>query len=271
VPPPPDELWGVEFARDDGLAGFVRLLRFDPVDGQGAAGGETARVPGGRCWYWAYLVGPALGLVVVRDHEVAPPRRADVLEVRADGLWAELVCETAGEHWTIGLEAFAVRLDAPLDALRGEVGERLPVGLDVEWETGDGAGAGAASDPAGIVHGDVLVESDRIGLDAGGRFLHARAPETAWPTTWSGWLRLDDGSSVRPGAVDTTRTGDGLPVPTVGSLLDGRRARFAARAMVPIPLAVEATGRGAVLIRVLTDVRIDGGPTGIGWLEVLHS
>ncbi len=51
-----------------------------------------------------------------------------------DGLWAECVCETPMEHWGLGLEAFGVRLDEPGDAYRGEIGERLPVGLDLEWE-----------------------------------------------------------------------------------------------------------------------------------------
>jgi len=67
-----------------------------------------------------------------------------VLVVRGDGLWAELVEETSGEHWTAGLEAFGVRLDDPLDAERGERGERLPLGFDLEWETGGGTFGGSA-------------------------------------------------------------------------------------------------------------------------------
>ena len=35
------------------------------------------------------------------------------LEVRADGLWGELMCETPLEHWSYGLEAFGVALDDP--------------------------------------------------------------------------------------------------------------------------------------------------------------
>src|SRR5512134_1720779 len=89
--PVPDATWGLDFARDDGTAGFLRLLRV-----------------GDRCWCWAYVVGPGLGLVVVRDTDVAPPRRSEILDVRAEGLWMELVCETPNEHWSFGLEAFAV-------------------------------------------------------------------------------------------------------------------------------------------------------------------
>jgi hypothetical protein len=136
--------WLCEFARADGLAGFVRLDVRDAL-----------------AWYWTYLVGvPGHdGVVVVRDHEVLPPRNG--LEIRAEGLWAELWCEAAGEHWTFGLEAFGIRLDAPEEALRpgGEIGERVAVGLDLEWETPD------------IVHGDVLVGRERWTIEARGRFV----------------------------------------------------------------------------------------------------
>jgi len=136
--------WLCEFARDDGLAGFVRLDVRDDV-----------------AWYWTYLVGipGRAGVIVVRDHDVPPPRVG--LEIRAEGLWAELWCEAPGEHWTFGLEAFGVRLDDAAEALRpgGEIGERVAVGLDLEWETPD------------VVHGDVLVGRERFTIDARGGFV----------------------------------------------------------------------------------------------------
>jgi len=136
--------WLCEFARDDGFAGFLRLELRDDV-----------------AWFWTYLVGvPGVeGIVAVRDHEVPRPRQG--LEVRADGLWAELWCEAPREHWTFGLEAFGVRLDRPEEGLRagGEIGDRIPVGLDLEWEVGD------------VVAGEVLVGSGRIALEGWGRFL----------------------------------------------------------------------------------------------------
>lgn len=140
--------WHLDFARDDGFAGFVRLeLR------------DVEKV----AWYWTYLVGvPGIeGIVVVRDHDVPLPRQGQTsLEIRADGLWAELWCETRGEHWTFGLEAFGVRLDRTEDALRagGEIGERVPVGLDLEWEFPD------------VVHVDVLVGRKKLTIDARGAF-----------------------------------------------------------------------------------------------------
>jgi hypothetical protein len=150
--------YACDFARSDGFAGFIRLeLREDD----------------GIAWYWTYLVGvPDVdGVLVVRDHEVPLPRQG--LEVRADGLWAEFTCETAGEHWTFGLESFGVRLDSPEDARRGseEIGERLAVGLDIEWEVG------AAGPPDGIVHGDVLVARATHAIDCTGRFYDDTTPD----------------------------------------------------------------------------------------------
>jgi hypothetical protein len=134
----------LDFTRD-GISGFVRL---------------ELREAENLARYWTYLVGvPGHdGVIVVRDHDVPLPRQG--LEIRAEGLWAELWCETKHEHWTFGLEAFGLRLDEPEDALRpgGEIGERIAVGLDLEWEAGD------------IVHGDVLVGRDRFTIEGRGAF-----------------------------------------------------------------------------------------------------
>jgi hypothetical protein len=111
--------------------------------GEGIDGVVTLRVPAaGPVSYRCELRGIAVGsgIVLVRDDDV-PPSRSGRLEFRADGLWTEAVCETPGEHWSFGLEAFGLRVDAIEDA----VGERIAVGYDLEWEVGD------------LVHGDVLL------------------------------------------------------------------------------------------------------------------
>ncbi len=163
-----DSAGGEGTGDDQGIAGFVRLeLRADEQ----------------IAWYWTYLVGvPDVdGIVVVRDHEVLLPRQG--LEIRADGLWAELTCETPREHWTFGLESFGIRLDAPGDALRvgGEIGDRLAVGLDLEWEVG------AGGPPAGIVHGEVLVDRARHMIDGVGWFYADDTPDPG---------PLDDGAGL---------------------------------------------------------------------------
>jgi hypothetical protein len=254
-----DEQWSVDFATGDDRGGFVRLVRV-----------------GDRCWYWCYLVGEGIGLVAVRDHDVAPPRRPNVLEIRADALWAELVCETPDEHWGIGLEAFGLRLDAPIDAWTTEIGDRVAVGLDLEWEVA----AGGA--PHGVVRGEVLLERDRLQVDGFGVLTHAIAPDTAWPTEWTGWCRFPDGRWDRIVGGTATTDAAGIVVPVEVRMADGTTAGCEAGAVVPVPLEPgpprDGRGRGPALVRVLTgvvptreDSSMTGSMTGIGWVEVLQS
>lgn len=93
------------------------------------------------------------GVIVVRDAEV-PRARGEQLEFRADGLWVDFMCETQGEHWSFGLEAFGLRVDDPAE----EIGERIPVGYDLEWETPD------------QVHGELLIGRAVIPIAATGSF-----------------------------------------------------------------------------------------------------
>jgi len=129
----------LEFAQPDGTRGSVMLSLGDA-----------------RATYRAELYVDG-ALVLVHDDDVPLPRGA-LLEVRADGLWAELVCETPGEHWGFGLEAFGLRYDDPADAQVTDRAERVPVGLDLEWETPD------------RVIGELLVGRARVPIDAIGTF-----------------------------------------------------------------------------------------------------
>jgi len=139
--------WSLEFVDDRGIRGSLTLTV--PDHGSGAS-------------FHVQVVVPDVGVVVVRDDDVAPPRlgqgRSDLLVVRAEGLWAELLCETPGEHWSVGLEAFGLRFDDEAEAATSDRGERVAVGFDVEWETAD------------RVVGQVLVGRARHDLDARGTF-----------------------------------------------------------------------------------------------------
>jgi hypothetical protein len=127
----------LDFADDDaGFGGYLRL------EGQSV---------------WAAVVGfGAHPLVALRDDEL--PRHRG-LDVRTDGLWASLTCETPGEHWSAGMEAFAVGYDDPVAALDDERGDIVALGFDLEWER---------SGDLWLVHGDVLVGDGRIALDTRG-------------------------------------------------------------------------------------------------------
>jgi hypothetical protein len=139
--------WRLEFAGPDGTRGLV----------------ELEIPPTGQARYLARLTGPELGegVIVVRDDDVHPPK-GRLLEIRADGLWAELVCETPGEHWGFGLEAFGLRFANEEEAATSDVGDRLAVGLDLEWEIPD------------LVHGELLVGRSRIPFDGTGTFTEAQ-------------------------------------------------------------------------------------------------
>ena len=104
------------------------------------------------------------GVIVVRDDDVPRPRQG--LEIRAEGLWTEWWCGEPGAHWTLACEAFGLRLDAAAEAWPPgrEIGERLPVGFDLEWEAGP-------APPVGTVLGEVLVGTARIPIEAPGEFL----------------------------------------------------------------------------------------------------
>ena len=137
-------------------------LAFD--DGQGHTGLIELSLPeqdapaGASCSFHATVTVPDVGVVAVHDDDVPVPRAAGSLEIRAEGLWAEFLCETPGEHWSFGLEAFGLRFDTADEAATADVGDRIAVGYDLEWETPD------------RVIGDLLVGRTTIPLTARGSF-----------------------------------------------------------------------------------------------------
>ena len=137
---------------------MTRAWSLEFADGQGITGSLALAVGGSTASFHSHVVVPDVGVIVVRDDEVAPPKRGDVIVVRAEGLWAELLCETPDEHWSFGLEAFGVRFDDEAEAATSDRGERVPVGFDLEWEAPD------------RVVGEVLVGRQRYDVDARGTF-----------------------------------------------------------------------------------------------------
>jgi hypothetical protein len=155
------ERYDFVFEQPDGVNGAIRLTCADEASPDRAA-------------YWAYLDLLDDGFVIVRDDEIVPPR-GSLLEVRADGLWAELVCEVPGEHWSFGLEAFGLRLEDRAEARTAVVGERVPVGFDLEWDEG-------------TVVGELRVGRRRLAFDGRGTFEHSEGEPAA--RSWADWLDL---------------------------------------------------------------------------------
>ena len=219
-----DELWAeswyLDFSAMGELGGFVALCVYPNLK---------------VAWWWTHLL-TSDGLVAVRDHEVIPPRTG--LEIRAEGLWGELVCETPLEHWSVGLEAFGVSYDDPADAWGSEWGERVPVGLDLEWELlgppveeslpgPPGGGDGGYLQP-GRVHGEILIGDSRIAL-AGTGIRARRWGRADWwggtPRSWGGFLgtggELTVSDSVDEGDLEVLGT---APILVTGPA--GRTARL---------------------------------------------
>ncbi len=280
------ESWYFDFANRDGtLGGYVRLGLYPNL--------STA-------WYWACLVGEGRNLVTVIDHDVRLPV-APSLEVRAEGLWADHNVEAPFDHMTLGCEAFAVEVDDPA-AVYGDLrGDRVPFGLDLEWET-DGNGVypwvgTSRYEVSCTVHGEILVGDERIELDAVGQRDHSWGVRDWWTVGWvwtAGWLEdgtrfhttrvrvpgLEDfapGYVMSPGGpvrqidrclADEELDGNGLP--TAAHLVCGELdMTIEPVAFAPVNL-VDDDGSGprvARFPRALCRFATADGRRGVGWTE----
>lgn len=286
VAPDWSEHWSFDVSREDGTGAFVRL----------------GLHPRGRTWYWGYVVQPERGPVVVRDHELPGPRRS--LEVKGESFWCDLACESPFDHWTVGLETYGVRLDDPADAYRGEMGERLPVGLDLEWEArtpvfdqppapGDVTGYAQA----GVVHGEILLGSEVIELEGRGDRTHSWGVHDWGAAGWhrvafqvddlfalhvrseggdasGAWWTPGEGLVVATTVEIETGADDGRSVP-VRYRLDGTVIGVEVVASVPVPAGGGAPGSTSPpgpgrgwLTRALCRFETPRG-TGTGWAEWL--
>ncbi len=244
-------------------------------------------------WYWTALVGPGRPLVTVRDHDVAIPRRSS-LEIRAEGLWSALNCETPHDHWSIGLEAFAVAMDDPVEAYRGERGDRTALGLDLEWEASApvfarSAGLGPLQgryEQACSVYGDILVDDERLDFTGWGRREHWWGIQDWWDGPASGASgRLGDGrafggwpeggylasgddlAATGPVAMTTVADPSGLPASASLPLGD---LDLAVTPIGHAPVLVEGPdGRTSHLALALCRFEAPDGMAGVGWGEWL--
>jgi hypothetical protein len=274
------ESWYFDFAaRDGSLGGYVRIGLYPNLD---------------AVWYWACLVGEGRPLVAVIDHEVPRPL-AGSLEVRTSGLWADHNCEAPLDHWSLALEAFAVSLDDPADAYGSMWGHRVPLGLDLEWETeGDVFGYPPGLDRYEVpcrVHGEVLVGPESIELDALGQRDHSWGVRDWWERGWCwtafqlddgskwhavvpddsalsiGYAQLPDGTSegVARATVDVAAGPEGIPI---GADLSIGSGAFTVDPVAWAPILLTAPDGGKSRFpRSLARFRSHEGPTGVGWIE----
>jgi hypothetical protein len=145
----------------------------------GAIAAITLAPAAQHAWYWASVVRDGHSLLTLVDTELHIPKSS--LALRGPALWADHVCETPLEHWTVANEAYGVALDDPEEALGAQRGDLVPLGFDLEWE--------AADDPieladgytiAATVNGEILIADETVGVAAGGRWHHEWG-ELRWP------------------------------------------------------------------------------------------
>jgi hypothetical protein len=148
-PPAGDPAW-IEGHRVDGWADHGRL---------GLTWAVTAQPSEGRAGFAAAVLRPGEPAIVLVDDDIDLPARR--WELRTSGLWADHVCETPLDHWSYGLEAFALVVDDPAELLGRAVGDRIPLGWELEFEAG---GTAVPEGPDayrqdGVVHGLLLIGS----------------------------------------------------------------------------------------------------------------
>lgn len=93
--------------------------------------------------------------------EVAIPVTNPRWEFRSSGLWVEAVCERPGEHWSYGLEAFALAIDGADELLGRGYGLRTPLGWELDFVV-DQTASGEPDDPDPDGGGGTTIESGRV-------------------------------------------------------------------------------------------------------------
>lgn len=187
--PGPEQLWGESwyfdfFAPDGSFGGWVRIGLYPNW---------------GRCWYHALVCGPGRPTVAVADLDVPLPA-APGLELRDRELWADHIGSHPLERWQVDNEVYGIAVDDPAELYRGEGarGERLPMGLELEWET-DGEpyhyGHTTRYEVPCRVHGQVLLGSEHVEIDGHGQRDHSWGVRDWWQFGWV-WTsgRLEDGT-----------------------------------------------------------------------------
>lgn len=139
-----------------------------PEHGLGAVFELVISASGRIASFHASLVRAGQSLVTLSELEAdvpAPPG----LELRAPGLWVEIGIQTALEHVTVDVEAFAVELDDPDEVFGRAYGDRVAFGTELEWESAEAPAATRDGyEIPCVVHGEVLLADQIIDIDGWG-------------------------------------------------------------------------------------------------------
>lgn len=160
-------------------------------DARAALSLMVVKHPGlGRASFVAAYLREDLQPIVLSELDIALP--SDRWEIRASGLWADHTCETPLDHWSYGLEAFALAIDDPSELLGAARGDRVPLGWELEFEASQEAVwlGRECYQQVGAAHGIVLTEDGETTLEGA-------ALRTHWWGT-GGPIELHVGQTYRP-------------------------------------------------------------------------
>ncbi len=175
-----------------------------PEEGQGGYVRLTIRPHDGVCWYWAALVGLGRPLVSVLVDDLPLPKGSS-MEMRASGIWTQTTVLRPFEHLTTDLEAFGVAVDPATDVWSGAWGDRVAVGLELDWDTEGEPGPSPVPGTSGYrvvgaMHGEVLLDEEKweiAGIGVRDHWWGIPGDDHAW----RGW-------SSRDGALITSDVGE---------------------------------------------------------------
>lgn len=116
-------------------------------------------------WFQTVLALDGRRPIVIAEVDIATP--ATGWELRASGLWADHNCETPLEHWSYGLEAFALAIDDHAELVGRGFGDRTPLGWELDFEATEPAYAEGphAYGQAGTLHGLVLLAEGELEVE----------------------------------------------------------------------------------------------------------
>ena len=173
------------------------------------------------------------GPLVIVDSDGAIPIRG--WEVRSSGLWVDQNCETPLDHWSFNLEAFALAIDQPDELLGRGLGDRVPLGWELEFEAsepalhgddggvrGRGRGQGHGNElraeagayhQLGVAHGLVLIGDREIELEGRAWRSHRWGPYRSRPDAVLADGFVDDEGKIAVPAAAALATAVALPGP----------------------------------------------------------
>ncbi len=232
-----------------------------PEERQGGYVRLTIRPHDGVCWYWAALVGLGRPLVSVLADDVPLPKGTS-MEMRGPGIWTETTVLRPFEHLTTDLEAFGVSVDPATDVWRGAWGDRVAVGLELDWDSEGEPGPSPVPGTSGYrlvgsMHGEVLLDDARWEIRGIGVRDHWWGLEPEVPV-WRGWASRD-GELITSdlGAVNDERR------PSIDAIVEALPVGEIERGVDVVGWA-PAAGGGRRHARALV-----AGERGAGWFEII--